>query len=81
MVADKENWKEEAAYFDNEHVTRHKRQQKQRASMYQINLIGEWAIFNKVIELEENVPTVTTSITEEHQRQDIKQRQSLKIYP
>ena len=41
----------------------------------------EKAIFNKVIELEENVPTVTTSITEEHQRQDIKQKQPLKIYP
>ena len=32
----------------------------------------------KVIELEEDVPIATTSITEEHQRQDIKQKQPLK---
>ena len=35
----------------------------------------------KVIELKEDVPTATTSITEEHQRQDIKQKQLLKKLP
>ena len=33
----------------------------------------------KVIELEEDVPTVTMSITGERERQDVKQKQSLKI--
>ena len=32
----------------------------------------------KVIELEEDVPIATTTITEEHQRQDVKQKQPLK---
>ena len=35
----------------------------------------------KVIELEEDIPTITTSITEERQGQDIKQKQPLKSYP
>ena len=35
----------------------------------------------KVIGLEEDIPTITTSITEERQGQDIKQKQPLKSYP
>ena len=35
----------------------------------------------KVIELEEDVPNVTTVIIGEHQSQDAKQKQPLKSYP
>lgn len=35
----------------------------------------------KVIELKEDEPSITTSFTEEHQRQDVKQKQPLKGYP
>ena len=35
----------------------------------------------KVIELEEDVPTVAMSITEQNQRQHVKQKQPLKSYP
>ena len=35
----------------------------------------------KLIELKEDVPTVATSVTEEHHRQDVKQKQPLKIHP
>ena len=34
----------------------------------------------KVNELEEDVPHITTLITEEHQSQDVKQKQPLKSY-
>ena len=81
MVADKENWKEEAAYFILNMAQGTKGNKNKEQVCNQINLIGEWTIFNKVIELEEDVQTVTTSTTEEHQRQDIKQKQPLKIYP
>ena len=35
----------------------------------------------KVIELQKDEPTVTMSITVEHQRKDVKQKQPLKSYP
>ena len=35
----------------------------------------------KVIELEKDVPNITTLITEEHQSQDVKQKQLLKSCP
>ena len=35
----------------------------------------------KLIELKEDEPTVATSVTEEHHRQDVKQKQPLKIHP
>ena len=38
-------------------------------------------MMKKVIELEGDVPTVTTSITEEHQRQHVMQKQPVKSYP
>ena len=39
-----------------------------------------WRI-KKVIELEKDISTVTTSITKENQRQHVKQKQPLQSYP
>ena len=41
-------------------------------------LIPTHCRIKKVIELEEEVPNLTTLITEEHQSQDVKQKQPLK---
>ena len=75
--------------FEIEYDTRHKSQKKQGASnriMEVIQLENEPLLpspcrIKKVIELEEDVPNITTFITEEHQFQDIEQKQPLKSYP
>ena len=66
--------------FETEYDKRHKSQQKQGQSnriMKVIQLEDEPFLptpcrIKKVIELEEDIPTITTSITEERQGQDIK---------
>ena len=70
-----------------EYGTRHKSQQKQGAGnriMKVIQLEDKSLLptpcgIKKVIELKEDAPIRTTSITEEHQRQDFKQKQPLKL--
>ena len=87
-VTDKEN-EEEAVNFEIELDTRRKSQKKQGTSnriiMKVIQLEDEpflktWRI-KKVIELEKDVSTATTPITEEHQRQHVEQKQPFKSYP
>ena len=88
-ITDKENKKEEAVDFETEYGTRHKSQKKQGASnriMKVIQLEDEPLLptpcrIMKVIELEQDVPNVTTLVTEEHHSQDVKQKQPLKSYP
>ena len=71
-----------------EHGTRHKSQQKQGTSyiiMKVIQLEHEPLLrtprrIKKVTELQKDEPTVTMSITVEHQRKDVKQKQPLKSY-
>ena len=85
-ITDKKNEEEEAVDFEIEYDTRHKSQKKQGASnriMTVIQLEDEPLIsthcrIKKLIELEEDVPNITTLITEEHQSQDVKQKQPLK---
>ena len=88
-ITDKKNEEEEAVDFEIEYDARHKSQKKQGASnriMTVIQLEDEPLIpthcrIKKLIELEEDVPNITTLITEEHQSQDVKQKQPIKCYP
>ena len=89
-VTDKKNEEEEEAMeFEIEYGTRHKNQQKQGTSnrmMKVIQLEDEPLLpppcrIKKVIELREGIPTITMSITEESQRQDVKQKKPLNNYP
>ena len=75
--------------FETEYDTRHKSQKKKkkqgasnrRMKVIQFEdepLIPTHCRIKKVIELEEDVPNITTLITEEHQSQDVKQKQPLK---
>ena len=88
-ITDKKNKEEEAVDFEIEYGTRHKSQKKQGASnriMKVIQLEDEPLLpapcrIKKVIELEQDVPNVTTLVTEEHHSQDVKQKQPLKSYP
>ena len=75
--------------FEIEYDTRHKSQKKQGANnriMRVIQLENEPLLptpcrTKKVIELQEDVPNIKTLITEEHQSQNVKQKQPLKCYP
>ena len=78
--------------FETEYDTRHKSQKKKkkkgasnrRMKVIQFEdepLIPTHCRIRKVIELEEDVPNITTLITEEHQSQAVKQKQPLKRYP
>ena len=86
-LTDKKNEEGEAVDFKIEYDTRHKSKKTQGASnriMKVIQIEDEPLIhcrIKKVIELEEEVPNLTTLITEEHQSQDVKQKQPLKSYP
>ena len=85
-TTDKKNEEEEAVDFEIEYDTRNKSKKKQGASnriMKVIQLEDEPLLpthcrIKKVTELEEGVPNITTLITEEHQSQDVKQKQPLK---
>ena len=75
--------------FEIEYGTRDKSKRKQGASnrimkVVQLEdgpLLPTSCRIKKVIELKEDEPSITTSFTEEHQRQDVKQKQPLKGYP
>ena len=81
-VTIQENKKEdEAVDLETEHGTRCKSQQKQGAINKTEPLLPIPCRIKKLIELKEDEPTVATSVTEEYHRQDVKQKQPLKIHP
>ena len=82
-ITDKKNEQEEAVDFEIKYGTRHESQKKQGVSnriMKIIQLEDDPLLptpcrIKKVTELEEDVPNITTLVTEEHHSQDVKQKQ------